>query len=116
MVGPCLGGAPAGWHERNEHLKMHLVKRHGRRIFNWTSPVSLHSFPAYALHHTVRKAFLRRDAPVLGDHRAASPALLSLKQAVAPPFSRSACVGTQLLLHAGNYVKAQALLLAVSFR
>lgn len=42
--------------------------------------------------------------------------LTGLKRAEPPPFSRSACVGTQPLLHAGNCVKAQVLLLAVSFR
>lgn len=45
-----------------------------------------------------------------------SRCLTGLKQAVPPPFSRSACAGAQPLLNAGNCVKAQVVLLAVSFR
>lgn len=54
--------------------------------------------------------------PLCFSSSAKTHCLTSLKQAVPPLFSRSACVGAQLLLNAGNCVKAQVVLLAVSVR
>lgn len=74
-----------------ESLKMHLFESLGRRIFNWMSPVLC--FLCLRIAPSCLCSLLQRGARRSGDLRAAPPALLSLKQAMAPPFSRSACVG-----------------------
>lgn len=68
------------------------------------------------MYGTVRSDSLCDTVALRRPLRCFSGAAALQKQAAAPPFSGSACVGAQLLPHAGNCVKAQVLLLAVSLR
>lgn len=91
----------------------------GRRRTHLCSSVCL---SASVMHHKVCLSSLPHcinassTTVQLFQRRRDSRCLTGLKQAVPPPFSGSACVGVQPLLNAGNCVKAQVVLLAVSFR
>lgn len=76
---------------------------------------------ASVMHHKVCLSSLTQcisasSTTVLLSSSAKTHCLMGLKQAVLPPFSRSACVDVRTLLNAGNCVKAEVVLLSVSFR